>query len=498
MDKKLDKNALPLIAGGDTPRLDRRSIVALLTAGAAGEIFVGSSAKAQAQTVTPKEIAVVGGGMAGTSAAKYLKMWGDEGGNPVNVTLIVATATYTSCIMSNKVLTGEMPLTSLVYNYDKLKARGVTVVVGEVASVTPGSRTVTLGGTAEFPEGGQTKNFDRVVLAPGIDFSYKSFDVASGTSLDIGFTGMTVAQAPDLLPHAWKAGPTTTALRNQLVGLTNGNKVIITIPKAPYRCPPGPYERVCVIADWIKRNRPKSKVIVLDENANVLVEPLSFGNALAKTYATYVEYYPNASIKSVKWTSAKSKTVTLRVGAKKTNALTKAIINNTAVTTFTAEIVNLIPQQKGGKIVIDTFGAVTGGLDASGKWAVIDERSYEAKAAVLAGIHVVGDSISSAQPKAGHIGNQEAKVCADAILRLESDTVRPVYAEPVTNSACYTPISSTLATWLTAAFRYDLTSNKMALVTPPGVVEPAGGVATTTAHGQMKKWFAALMEDTFG
>lgn len=470
-------------------KLDRRSMLALLTAGTAGELFVGSSTSARAVTLDrPREIVIVGGGMAGTSAAKYLKLWAGAAVSPVNVTLIVSDAVYTSNIMSNKVLTGQKTLAQLQYGYNALRSLGVTIVEGQVGSVDPVARKVTLA-SGTFGSSAE-KSYDRLILAPGVDFVYKSFNGSSNS--DIQFINMSAADAPDLLPHAWKAGPSTENLRNRLVALANGNNVIVTIPKAPYRCPPGPYERVCVVAEWLRNNKPASKLIVLDENAQVIVEPLSFGKAFSQTYASNVLYYPGASLLSVSNDAATAKTLTLRSAVQLTNALTNEK-SGPAVAQFTAEVVNLIPQQQAGRIVIDTLQDK---LDATGRWAPVNELSYEVRG--LAGVHVIGDAISSSQPKAGHIGNQEAKICADAILRMDFTPVGAPYAKPVTNSACYTPISSTTATWLTAVFAYDTNLGKMVLVDPPGVVEPSGGTPTTTAYRQMDKWFAGLMEDAFG
>ena len=470
-------------------KLDRRSILALLTAGTAGELFVGSSTSARAVTLDrPREIIVVGGGMAGTSAAKYLKLWGASAVSPLNVTLIISDPKYTSNIMSNKVLTGQKTLAELEYGYDGLVALGVNVVIGQVGSVDTAGKKVTLS-SGTFGTSAE-KAYDRLILAPGVDFVYKSF--AASTNEDIQFANMTADQAPDLLPHAWKAGPSTENLRNQLLALTNGNNVIITIPKAPYRCPPGPYERVCVVAEWLRKNKPASRLIVLDENPKVIVEPLSFGNAFSKTYASNVSYFPSASLASVTYNTAKEKSVTLRNPVQLSNALTHTK-GGAAISQFSAVVIPLVPQQQAGKIVIDTL---QGKLDASGRWAPVDELSYEVKG--LAAVHVIGDAISSAQPKAGHIGNQEAKICADAILRMEFTLVGAPYAKPVTNSACYTPISETTATWLTAVFAYDTSLQKMVLVDPPGVVEPSGGIPTTTAYSQMNKWFAFMIEVAFG
>jgi NADPH-dependent 2,4-dienoyl-CoA reductase/sulfur reductase-like enzyme len=265
--------------------------------------------------------------------------------------------------------------------------------------------------------------------------------------------------------------------------------VIVTVPRSPYRCPPGPYERACVIADWLRRRKPGSRVIVLDENAGITAERVNFGNAFTAIHDN-IDYFPNARIASVQFDNAdlQSKTVELVAPAVQTNPVTGEALGD-PVGTFTVAVVNYIAPHKAGQIVIDTLQGAAGGL-AADRWAEIDELSYET---VIPGIHVVGDSIASKQPKAGHIANQQAKVCADAILRLE--TGHAPFPAPVTNSACYTPITRTRASWLTAVFRFNPDTQEME-VAPPGVVESPDG-ATRTNFETMQQWFVSLMADTY-
>jgi sulfide dehydrogenase [flavocytochrome c] flavoprotein subunit len=454
--------------------MDRRQFIASLAAGSA----MGLTGLTPAFGAAIVNVVVVGGGMAGTTAAKYLKLWGAASGLDIRVTLIDANAAYVSCILSNKVLTGETTLAALTYRYTKLAGLGVTVVQGQVAAVDKANRVVRLADGRTYP-------YARLILAPGIDFDYSALTIAA--------RGLTADQALAAVPHAWKAGPQTTELRRQLVALTNGNRVVMTIPAAPYRCPPGPYERACAIAGWLKANRPKSKLIVLDANARIIAEPVNFGRAFSETYRTIIEYYPGVTMTGVTWDSAAPKV--------KTVSLVDA---GGAAVTMPAEVVNLIPPQKAGRVAIDALGPT--GLSANGRWALVDEISYESK--VFPGIHVIGDAINSKQPKAGHIGNQEAKICADAILRLESG--RAPYAAPVTNSACFTPITPTTATWLTAVYRYQtdidpatgqsLGTKSMQMVSgnPVGVASETPTGASGDNADAMKTWFASLMVDTFG
>ncbi len=383
-------------------------------------------------------LVVIGGGMAGATAAKYLRYWGGTG---VEVTLIERESSYASNIMSNLVLNGSRTMTSLQYGYGNLTSRyGIKLVKGDVVAIDPVGRKVTLSS-------GVSHGYDRLVVAPGVDF-----DV---------LPGLETAAAQAKVPHAWKAGPQTTALRNMITAMPNGGVFVMSIPAKPYRCPPGPYERACVVADWLKRNRPGSKVIVLDANPEIIAEKHSFTEGFALHGVSYV---PNASIVSV---DAASLTINTNQGS------------------FRGNVLNVIPPHRAGRVV-----TANGLADAGGKWSSVDVLSYESK--VAPGIHVIGDASATTQPKAGHIANQEAKVCSDAILRLFSG--RAVDPAPVTNSACYSPITFDTASWLTVTFAYDPVSKSMQPV-PASAGEAS--VRSKNNFEEMNKWFKALMGDSF-
>ncbi len=428
--------------------MDRRSFIHLLAAGSAGTLL---SAPAEA-ALTFKAV-IVGGGMAGATAAKFLRKWGGAG---VKVTLIDAHANYRSCIMSNKVITGHRSLDSLTYNYRTLRDRyGVRFVKATVTGINAANRRITCSN-------GTSYGYDRLILAPGIDFDYS------------GIPGMD-ASAQATIPHAWKAGPQTLQLRDQLAAMANGSNFILTIPKSPYRCPPGPYERACVIADWMRTHKPASKLIVLDTNAEkvagdpysaIQAEPINFTNAF-KTIHHNIEYHSGVVLNSV-------------------NAAAKSIDTSLGVLNY--GVLNLIPPQMAGKIVMNSG---LGLANVAGRWAGVNLLSYESTA--VPRIHVIGDSHGSTQPKAGHIGNQEAKVCADAIIRLQKG--QQPYGAPKTNSACYTPITASTATWLTAVFAYDPATSAMTVVGGKAS-EPVEG-PTKKSHEQMTVWFRTLMADTF-
>lgn len=387
-------------------------------------------------------VVVIGGGMGGATVAKYLRLWGGSG---VNVTLIERDAAYTSNIMSNLVLNGSRTIGSLQYGYGNLASRyGVKVVKGEVLTIDPVGKKVVLADATSHA-------YDRLVIAPGVDF-------------DI-LPGLESAAAQAQVPHAWKAGPQTTALRNMITAMPNGGVFVMSIPAKPYRCPPGPYERACVVADWLKTNRPGSKVIVLDANPGITAEVNAFTDAFYNVHAGVIEYHPNVVIDSV-------------------DATTMTV--NTNIGNIRGNVLNLIPPHRAGK-VIAANGLVN---TADGRWTAVDVRSYESKTAP--GIHVIGDASATTQPKAGHIANQEAKVCADAILRLLSG--QPLDPSPHTNSACYSPITATTASWLTANFRYDPTT---ATMVPVAASSGEAAARSTENFEEMGKWFTALMGDTF-
>jgi NADPH-dependent 2,4-dienoyl-CoA reductase/sulfur reductase-like enzyme len=377
--------------------------------------------------------------MGGTSVAKYLRLWG---GANVSVTLVERSAAYSSNIMSNMVLTGQRTLGSLAYTWSALgSSYGVKVVNSAAQGVDTATQSVSLSNGTTLP-------YDRLVLAPGIVFD--------------ALPGLTVGDYDTRFPHAWQAGPQTTLLRNQLTAMTPGGTVVMTIPPAPYRCPPGPYERACLIADWLTKNKPGSKVVVLDANPQILAEPIAFTEAFTRIHAGVITYVPNAVIDHV---DAATKTVYTSAGA------------------FRADVLNPIPPHRAGTLASD-MGLVTVG----GRWVGVDTLTYES--VVAPKVHVIGDAIGTAQPKSGHVANAEAKVAADAIINLLGG--KPVNQTPVTSSACYSPVTMSTASWLTGVYQYDTTSRTMKIKT----IGEAPTISTSN-FSDMSKWFNGLMSDTY-
>jgi sulfide dehydrogenase [flavocytochrome c] flavoprotein chain len=391
------------------------------------------------KAATIPHIVIVGAGFSGATCAKYLKMWG---GSTVQVTIIEPNSTYISPILSNLVLNGKKTTDDLSFTYvDYGNKYNINMINKSVNSVDSGNKTITL-------EDLRVINYDKLVLAPGIDFiKTNNYDVAK-------------------VPHAWQSGEQINLLKSQIDNMLDGDTFIMSIPKAPFRCPPGPYERACVVADYLKNTKgfTSAKVIVLDENSKIIVEE----NTFSSVFNSYgVDYRPNSVVTNVD----------------DVNKIVSFTENNVAKM-LSSTVLNVIPNQKAASLIF------TAGVN-SGNWASVNPLSYEST--IKNDIHIIGDSQGTGQPKAGHIGNSEAKICADAILRTLNG-LNP-YPSPKTNSACYSPTSSNEASWLTAVYKYD--PNTKTMISSNTAVYPAAGVPSTSNYKEMFNWAGNLFSDTF-
>ena len=391
----------------------------VLGASGLGTAFANTSSQSGPKVV------VVGGGYGGATAAKYVRMWSDQ---QINVTLVEPNAAFVSCPISNLVLGGSKTMADITSSYDNLRKRhGVTVVRDMVTSLDPDKRTVRLAGGGELP-------YDRLILSPGVDFMMD------------GLPGMAKAGAQEQVLHAWKAGPQTLALRQQLEAMPDGGVYALTIPLAPYRCPPGPYERACQVAHYFSKAKPKSKVLVLDANDDVTSKGPLFKKAWAERYQGIVEYRPKHVLTDV---DVAARTL-------------KFEFNDD----LKADVLNVVPPMRAGDIAVKT-GLAT----ANRRWCEIDFLTHESKAAK--NIHVIGDSIqvAPAMPKSGHMANQHGKTCAAAVVALL--TGKQPNTMPIYNNTCYSFVSDEDVVHVASVHRYDAAQKTM--LTVPG----SGGVSSS-------------------
>ena len=400
---------------------DRRNF--LKAAGAAGAAagIVTLGGCAAGGSKARGHVVVVGGGYGGATAAKYLRMWSN---GSVDVTLVERNPQFISCPISNLVVAGEKTLADLTVSYDGLRKWGVRVIHDEVVGIDAEKRRLKLATHGELA-------YDRAVLSPGIEFMWEQVPA------------MNNADAQAKILHAWKAGPQTVALRKQLEEMKDGGVYALTVPKAPYRCPPGPYERASVIAHYFKQHKPKSKVLILDANEDVTSKKGLFTKAWNELYKGIVEYRPNSELRDVD------------------------IAGRTAILEFDkvkADVLNVVPPQRAGRLV-----AQSGAKLANNRWAEVDWLSMESVNAK--GIHILGDSTLSAplMPKSGFMANQHGKVAAAAIVNLLAGEAPS--AEPMMANTCYSFVDASHVIHVASVHKYDAEKKTMLVV--PG----SGGVS---------------------
>lgn len=403
--------------------------------------------------INNKHVIVVGGGMAGVTAAKYLRLWGGSG---ISVTLVEPNPIYVSNIMSNLVLSAGRKMTDLNFSYANLVSNyGVTLKQASLVSFDNSRKIVTLSDNSSL-------TYDKLIFAPGIQ-------------MDEAY-GLTTTDYAGNYPHAWQAGAQTAKLASLVANMGNNDTFVMSIPAKPYRCPPGPYERACLVADYLKSHgKTGAKVIVLDENPAIQAEAHSFTTAFNSIHAGYIQYIPNVTGISV---------------TKSANNDGSGTVTYNGGTSINAKVISLIPPHRAPNIMTN--------LCNGGRWAPVNVLNYESTVANMTGVHIIGDASNTTQPKAGHIANQEAKVCADAIVRAFQNQAPD--ATPVTNSACYSPITNTTASWLTGVYQYDSVSKTMRLWANGNFTDTAveADSITTKNFSRMNTWFTTLMNDSFG
>jgi sulfide dehydrogenase [flavocytochrome c] flavoprotein chain len=415
-------------------------------AGSAATLACAVAPRVLAQHRAEGRVVVVGGGYGGATLARYLREWS---GGSLDVTLVERDPAFVSCPMSNLVLGGSRTLADLTFDYVALAARGVRVVHATAQNVDPTSQKLILGD-------GRSLDYDRLVLSPGIDFMFEAIPAFADPGVRARF------------PHAWQAGPQTLTLRHMLEAMREGGVFAITVPIAPLRCPPAPYERACQVASYLKRANPRAKVLILDANDDVLSKKELFRTAWSALYPGIVEYRPSVALTDV---DPATRTLKFDFGDD-----------------VTADVINVIPPQRAAAIA-----AAAGVVTANGRWCEVDFLTFEA--VNVRNVHVLGDAIQTAplMPKSAHMANQQAKVCAAAIVALQAGGT--VDQAPMLANTCYSFMNDTLAAHVTSVHRYD-TSQRTFLP-----VEGAGGVSAASnaleaAYGEA--WAANIRADSFG
>jgi sulfide dehydrogenase [flavocytochrome c] flavoprotein subunit len=395
----------------------------------------GSSAK----------VVVIGGGYAGATAAKYVRMFSD---NRIDVTLVEPNSAFISCPISNLVIGGHKTMADITTPYDNLSKRhGVKMVRDMVESIDTTKRTVKLASGGELP-------YDRLIVSPGIDFMLDTIP------------GLAKPGALEKVTHAWKAGPQTALLRQQLEAMPDGGTFAISIPLAPYRCPPGPYERACMAASYFKTAKPKSRVVIFDANDDITSKKGLFLKAWKDHYDGMIDYRP------------KHKVVDVDVA---TNTL-KFEFNDD----FKATVANVIPNMRAGNIAVKS-GLAT----ANARWCEVDFLTFESKAAN--NVHVLGDAIqiAPAMPKSGHMANQHGKTCAAAVVSLLQGKEPP--ALPIYANTCYSFVTAKEVVHVASVHRYDAEKKTMLAVTGSGGVSSA---ASELEGAYAMAWARNIWADT--
>jgi sulfide dehydrogenase [flavocytochrome c] flavoprotein subunit len=391
-------------------------------------------------------VVIVGGGFGGSTCAKYLLRFDPD----LEVTLIEPAKRFVTCPFGNLVMGGLRDMNSITHDYSAQEQRGVKVIHDRVQEVDPAGNKVILSD-------GSRVEYDRLVISPGIDFKWDAVE------------GMTAADA-EIIPHAWQGGPQTTLLRDQLVAMEDGGLVIIAPPGNPFRCPPGPYERVSLFANYLKQHKPKSKILVLDAKDKFSKMPL-FKQGWEQLYPGMIEWVAGSEGGRIESIDVANRTVMTEAGG-----------------THKGAVVNFIPPQKAGAI------AHTAGLTNNDGWCPVDQRTFESS--VHPNIHVIGDaSIAGAMPKSGFAANSQGKVCAAAIVSALHNIAMP---DPSYVNTCYSLVSPDYGISVAAVYRFDAEKGIYK-------VEGSGGVSPKDADAAFRQkeaayaagWYDSITSDSF-
>lgn len=424
--------------------MQRRSF--LHTAAALG--LLGTAGCATTSIPSKAKVVVIGGGYGGATAAKYVRLLSDH---KIDVVLIEPNDAFVSCPISNLVLGGSKQIGDVTTPYTGLaRNHGVTIVKDMASAIDSTRKTVTLAR-------GGTIGYDKLVVSPGVELMFNSIE------------GAQAALASGQVLQAWKAGPETVALRRQLEAMPDGGVYAITIPEAPYRCPPGPYERACQVAWYFKNAKPRSKVLILDANPDVTSKGALFKKVWAEQYRGIVEY------------RGQHKTVAVDPRG--------GLVKFEVQEDVKANVINALPSMRAGAI------AVQAGLNnlANNRWCGVNYQTFESTAAK--DVHVLGDAIQIApgMPKSGHMANSHAKVAAAAIVAELSGW--PVNPAPLLTNTCYSFVDDKNVVHVASVHEYVAAERTFKTVAGSGGLSPG---PTELEGNYAMNWARNIWADTLG
>ena len=421
-------------------KVNRRQFSTLLGAGAAS-LSLPYYARAQDKP----RVVVIGGGAGGATAARYIAK---DSEGAIDVTLIDASENFTTCFFSNLYLGGFRDFGSITHGYDKLQSDyGITKVTGMATGVDRAAKTVTMADGAAIP-------YDRLVVSPGIDLIWDSVE---------GYS----EEAAQTAPHAWKAGPQTQLLKEKLDAISNGQQIVMVAPPNPYRCPPGPYERISMMAHVLKSKGVDAKIVILDPKPKFSKQGL-FQEGWEKHYQGMIEWYGPDVHGGIKSVDVAAGTV------------------ETDLDTFKGDLLNIIPAQKAGMI------AAEAGLTDDSGFCPIDATSM--RSTMDENIFVIGDaSIAGAMPKSGFSANSQAKVAA---MNIRGDLISSKVFPAKYSNTCWSLIETDDGVKVGA--QYAPSEGKIAS-TSSFISQTGEDAAVRKAtFEESVGWYAGITADMFG
>jgi sulfide dehydrogenase [flavocytochrome c] flavoprotein subunit len=410
-----------------------------------GMLFADSKSQAPTSSLRKAKVVIVGAGFGGAATAKYLKVFS---GGQIDVTLIDPSPNLISCPLSNLVINGQMQISEITKSRNPLQQKyGVRIIQDTVERILPEVKKIVLQQGISVP-------YDKLILSPGIDMMWDSLPKMKDPVLQNRFV------------HAMKAGSQTLTLRKQLESMKDGEVFAISIPLAPYRCPPSPYERASQVANYFKKYKPRSKILILDANAEITSKSTLFKKAWSNYYPDMIEYRNNHTLVDVDPSE---------------NALLFEVQDDVK-----ASVLNVIPPMRAGEIAFRSNLA-----NINKRWCEVDFLTYESK--VIPDVHILGDAIQSSTqtPKSAQVANGQAKICASAIYQQLADL--PINKNPTFSSICYSVLGEKTGAHISTMHHFDPKIQSMA------VISGSNSISTTDnaqEYSSAIKWANEIWSDT--